>query len=170
MRLRGAAPVEDRLGACSQVTGSTASADRPPTVRALHPCVWCVQGGHYLLGPDGDQRTTRLRARCEDASQIRLGRVKNNNISLKWWAYSLRRKSDIQEPEPSTHTPNMCPVPRPARLSQANAACAQTQHAAAPCRVQMKQIYVKWTWTGLYVVVSIVQPVADAFTRTRSQR
>ena len=109
-------------------------------------------------------------ARCEDASQIRLGRVKNNNISLKWWAYSLRRKSDIQEPEPSTHTPNMCPVPRPARLSQANAACAQTQHAAAPCRVLIKQICVKWSWTGLYVVVSIVQPVADAFTRTRSQR
>ena len=109
-------------------------------------------------------------ARCEDASQIRLGRVKNNNISLNWWAYSLRRKSDIQEPEPSTHTPNMCPVPRPARLSQANAACAQTQHAAAPCRVLIKQICVKWSWTGLYVVVSILQPVADAFTLTLSQR
>ena len=54
-------------------------------------------------------------ARCEDASQIRLGRVKNNNISLNWWAYNLRRKPDIQEPEPSTHTPNMCPVPRPTR-------------------------------------------------------
>ena len=105
-------------------------------------------------------------ARCEDASQIRLGRVKNNNISLKWWAYSLRRKSDIQEPEPSTHTPNMCPVPRPARLSQANAACAQTHPVAAPCRVQMKQIYVKWTWPRLYVVLTTVQPVADTFTRT----
>ena len=107
---------------------------------------------------------------CEDASQIRRGRVNNNNISLKWWAYSLRRKSGIQEPEPSTHTPNMGPVPRPARLSQANAACAQTQHAAAPCRVLMKQICVKGTWTGLYVVVSTLQPVADAFKRTRSQR
>ena len=162
--------MEDRLGACSHLAEIAAQMDRPQTVRALHPCVWVRSGWSLSTRSPLAINAPGGFARCEDASQIRLGRVKYNNISLNWWAYNLRRKPDIQEPEPSTHTPNMCPVPRPARLSQANAACAQTQHAAAPCRVLMKQICVKWSWTGLYVVVSIVQPVADAFTRTRSQR
>ena len=105
-------------------------------------------------------------ARCEGVSQICLGRVKINCISINWRAYSLHRQSDIQEREPSTHTPKVCPVPRPTRLSQANAACGQTQHRAAPCHVLMEQICVKWTWTRLYVVLSTVQPVADTFTRT----
>jgi hypothetical protein len=107
-------------------------------------------------------------ARCEDASQIRLGRVKIHCISLNWRAYSLRRQSDNQERErePSTHTPILCPVPMPTRLSHANAACGQTQRQAAPCRVLMENIFVKWTWTRLYVVVFTVQPAADTFTRT----
>jgi hypothetical protein len=105
-------------------------------------------------------------ARCEGVSQICLGRVKINCISINWRAYSLHRQSDIQEREPSTHTPKVCPVPRPTRLSQANAACGQTQHRAAPCHVLMEQICVKWTWPRLYVVLSTVQPVADTFTRT----
>ena len=105
-------------------------------------------------------------ARCEGVSHICLGRVKINCISINWRAYSLHRQSDIQEREPSTHTPKVCPVPRPTRLSQANAACGQTQHRAAPCHVLMEQICVKWTWTRLYVVLSTVQPVADTFTRT----
>jgi hypothetical protein len=69
-------------------------------------------------------------ARCEYASQIRLGRVKIHCISLDWRAYSLRRQSNhhVREREPSTHTPILCPVPRPTRLSHANAKCGQTQH------------------------------------------
>ena len=71
-------------------------------------------------------------ARCEYASQIRLGRVKIHCISLNWRAYSLRRQSNhhVREREPSTHTPILCPVPIPTRLSHANAACGQTQRPA----------------------------------------
>ena len=44
VRLRGAAPVEDRLGACSHLAEIAAQMDRPQTVRALHPCVWVRSG------------------------------------------------------------------------------------------------------------------------------
>ena len=58
------------------------------------------------------------------------------------------------------------PVPMPTRLSHATAACGKTQRPAAPCRVLMEQIFVKWTWMRLYVVLLTVQSVADTFTRT----
>ena len=104
-------------------------------LRVLYAVFLGAQGRAFRVvtmysAPQAINASRGFAPRCEYASQIRLGRVKIHCISLNWRAYSLRRQSNhhVREREPSTHTPILCPVPIPTRLSHANAACGQTQH------------------------------------------
>jgi hypothetical protein len=69
-RLRGDAPVEDRLGACSYLAEITARMDLPQTVRALHPTARVCLGSwrkEFRVGRAAAERTRGIRARFPGA-------------------------------------------------------------------------------------------------------